>query len=306
MATLEQQTIEEYGLLLKRPFWANVRYQIWAFITGYPLGAAGAGFVILLLAMAIWPGLFATHDATAQALGERLQGPSWEHWFGQDQMGRDLYSRIVYGARTSILIGFGVTIVGNGATSALGILSGYYGGVFDLLFQRMVDVVIALPGLIFIMIFVTSLRSRVGGDIPAIILSVAILTAFGGSRTIRGVTMQVKENQYIEAAQSVGAGNLRIMTRHILPNVFPIILVSMSLTVGAAVLLESSLSFLGYGVQPPTPSWGRMLSDAREYLVRAPHIAIFPGLLIFATVFSFNMLGDALRDILDPRMRGSR
>lgn len=306
MATLEQQTIEEYGLLLKRPFWANVRYQIWAFITGYPLGAAGAGFVILLLAMAILPGLFATHDATAQALGERLQGPSLEHWFGQDQMGRDLYSRIVYGARTSILIGFGVTIIGNGATSALGILSGYYGGVFDLLFQRMVDVVIALPGLIFIMIFVTSLRSRVGGDIPAIILSVAILTAFGGSRTIRGVTMQVKENQYIEAAQSVGAGNLRIMTRHILPNVFPIILVSMSLTVGAAVLLESSLSFLGYGVQPPTPSWGRMLSDAREYLVRAPHIAIFPGLLIFATVFSFNMLGDALRDILDPRMRGSR
>lgn len=304
MATLEQQAIAQ--MRQTRPFMANLRYRTWRFVSGYPLGALGAVFVVLLLAMALVPGAFATHDPTSQSLGERLDGLSAEYWFGQDQLGRDLYSRIVYGARTSILIGFGITILGNGLTSALGILSAHYGGLFDLIFQRLVDVVISLPGLVFIMIFVTSLRDRVGGDIPAIIFSIALLIAFGGSRTIRGVTLQIKENQYIEAARASGAGNMRIMLWHLLPNVFPIILVSMSLTVGVAVLIESSLSFLGYGVQPPTPSWGRMLSDAREYLIRAPHIAIFPGLLIFLTVFSFNMLGDALRDILDPRMRGSR
>jgi len=304
MATLEQQAIAE--MRRERSFISRLPSKTVWFVRGYPLGAFGAFFAVLLIAMAIVPSVFATHDPYAQALGERLDGVAADHWFGQDPLGRDLYSRIVYGARTSILIGFGITIIGNSLTSVLGILSGHYGGVFDLIFQRMVDIVIALPGLVFIMIFVTSLRDRVGGDIPAIIFSIALLTAVGGSRTIRGVALQIREHQYVEAAKACGAGNARIMFQHMLPNVFPIILVAMSLTVGVAVLIESSLSFLGYGVQPPTPSWGRMLSDAREYLVRAPHVAIFPGFLIFLTVFSFNMLGDALRDILDPRMRGSR
>jgi peptide/nickel transport system permease protein len=294
------------GLRPQRSFRQNLVYRpIW-FARNFPLGAFGAIFVILLLAMSIVPQAFTTLDPTTQVLADRLHGPSFDHWFGTDQLGRDLYTRIIYAARTSIMIGFGITVLGNGITTILGIASAYFGGWLDLLFQRLIDVVIALPGLLFIIIFVTSLRSRVGGDIPAIVISIGLLIAFGGGqRTIRGQTLSTKENQYIEAAHASGAGHVRIMTRHILPNVFAIVLVSMSLTVGGAVLVESSLSFLGYGVQPPTPSWGRMLSDARNYLVVGPHAAIFPGLLIFLTVYSFNMFGDALRDMLDPRLRGS-
>lgn len=305
MASVAQDAIVD-GLRPRRSFRQNLAYRTLWFARNFPLGAFGAAFVILLLLMAIVPQLFTTQDPTAQALRDRLDGVSRTHWFGNDQLGRDLYTRIVYAARTSILIGFGITILGNGLAATLGILSGYLGGWFDLIFQRVIDTVIALPGLIFIIIFVTSLRSRVGGDIPAIVISIGILIAFGSSqRTIRAQTLTTKENQYIEAARAIGASNVRIMLQHILPNVFAIILVSLSLTVGGAVLVESSLSFLGYGVQPPTPSWGRMLSDARGYLVRGPHVAIFPGLLIFLTVYSFNMFGDALRDVLDPRMRGS-
>lgn len=302
---LANQLVAE-GLRPRRSFRQSLVYRPLWFARNFPLGAFGAAFVILLLAMAAVPQAFTTLDPTAQVLGDRLQGPSLDHWFGTDQLGRDLYTRIVYAARTSILIGFGITVLGNGITTVLGIVSAYFGGWIDLLFQRLIDVVIALPGLLFIIIFVTSLRSRVGGDVPAIVLSIGLLVAFGsGQRTIRGQTLSTKQNQYIEAARTIGAGHVRIMARHILPNVFGIVIVSMSLTVGGAVLVESSLSFLGYGVQPPTPSWGRMLSDARNYLVRGPHVAIFPGLLIFLTVYSFNMLGDALRDVLDPRLRGS-
>jgi peptide/nickel transport system permease protein len=305
MATLAREAAEA-GLQPERTLLQSIPYRTWWFIRNFPLGAFGAFFVILLLLMAVFPQLFTTQDPTVQALRERLNPPTSDHWFGRDQLGRDLYTRIVYAARTSIVIGFGITVLGVGVSSALGIASGFFGGWFDLIWQRVVDTIIALPGLIFIIIFVTSLRSRVGGDIPAIVLSIGLLIAFGGSqRTIRGVVLSQKENQYIEAARTIGAGNVRIMFRHILPNIMAIILVSMSLTVGGAVLVESSLSFLGYGVQPPTPSWGRMLSDAREYIVRSPSVAIFPGMLIFLTVFSFNMLGDALRDILDPRLRGS-
>lgn len=303
---LDAASLAQQGLTPERTRLETVRYRTWWFIKGWPLGAAGGLFVLLLVAMALFPGFFANHNPSAQTLPDRLNGMSWDHYFGMDQNGRDLFSRIMYGARTSIMIGFGITILGNSLDAAGGIVSGYFGGLFDLIYQRWVDIVIALPGLIFIILFVTTLRTRVGGDVPAIILSIALLNAMAGSRTIRGMTMSAKQNQYVDAARAIGAGHVRIMARHIFPNVFAIILVGMSLTVGGAVLLESSLSYLGYGVQPPTPSWGRMLSDARSYLVRAPHIAIFPGLLIFMTVYSFNMLGDALRDVLDPRMRGTK
>jgi peptide/nickel transport system permease protein len=238
---------------------------------------------------------------------------------GTDQQGRDVYSRIVYGARTSIVIGFLVVAVSATLASFIGTVSGYFGGLFDMLAQRLVDIGIALPGLIFIILVVTSMTQfppdfiadplglePSGRVVFRIAISLGILVALGSSRVIRGAAISAKQNTYVEAARVVGATDGRIMWKHIFPNVFAVVLVSASIQIGGAILTESSLAFLGYGVQPPTPSWGRMLNEAREYLVRYPHLAIFPGAAIFLAVYSFNMLGDALRDVLDPRLRGSR
>ncbi|RJQ08758.1 MAG: ABC transporter permease [Dehalococcoidia bacterium] len=293
---------------------AVVTHQTLRFIRRYPLGAVGAFFVLLLIAAAAVPWAFTpleSQDPLNQSIADRLQGPSTAHWFGTDELGRDLYSRIIYGARTSIVIGFGVVLIAKLLAVTFGTVSGYYGGKFDSLFQRIIDIGIAIPGLVFIIIVVQALATRlpsIGGlqpDILAIIISVAVLSSTSSSRTIRGVALSLREEQYVEAARALGARDRRIMTRHIVPNLTAVVIVAASLQVGGAVLLESSLSFLGYGVQPPAPSWGRMLNDARSQLTKAPHLAIFPGLAVFITVFSFNMLGDALRDKLDPRLRGS-
>ncbi|TAK73525.1 MAG: ABC transporter permease [Dehalococcoidia bacterium] len=298
----------------KRTGLSDVPRQTLRFIRRYPLGAIGAMFVILLIGAAAVPWAFTpleSQDPLNQSIVERLQGPSASHWFGTDELGRDLYSRIVYGARTSIVIGFGVVLLAKVLAVIFGTVSGYYGGKFDSIFQRVIDIGIAIPGLVFIIIVVQALATRlptIGGlqpDILAIILSVAVLSSTSSSRTIRGVALSLREEQYVEAARALGATDRRIMSRHIVPNLFAVVIVAASLQVGGAVLLESSLSFLGYGVQPPAPSWGRMLNDARSQLTKAPHLAIFPGLAVFITVFSFNMLGDALRDKLDPRLRGS-
>ncbi len=294
------------GLSQDRSFLQRAWRSTWRFCRSYPLGAFGAAFAVLLVLMAVVPSWFATADPTAQVLRDRFQGPSAEHWFGTDALGRDLYSRIIFGARTSIIVGFGVVIVSAVLSTVLGVVSGYYGGLFDTVFQRLVDIGIALPGLIFIILFITAFQDLPGGQTVPIILSVAILIAIRLSRVIRSGAIAVREEQYVEAARALGAGSGRIMVQHVVPNVFALVLVSASIEVGSAILIESALAFLGYGIPPPTPSWGRMLNEAREELIRSPHLAIFPGLAIFFTVYSFNMLGDAVRDKLDPRLRGSR
>ena len=304
MATTNVQVLEQYALRKEITRTQRTRRFLWNFIRHKPLGTFGAVVVILLVAMAVVPGLFAHQDPNAQVLRERFLAPSGAHWFGTDQLGRDLYTRIVYGTRNSIIIGFGVVLISSTLATALGVVSGYFGGVFDMLVQRLVDIGIALPGLIFIILVVESLQ-----QIPVntrIVLAVGVLSALGSSRVIRGAAISAKQNQYVEAARVVGASDLRIIVRHVLPNVLPIVIIGASIQVGGAVLIESSLAFLGYGVQPPTASWGRMLNEAREKLTNYPHLAIFPGLVIFFTVYSFNMLGDALRDVMDPRLRGSR
>ncbi|MBT5318568.1 MAG: ABC transporter permease [Chloroflexi bacterium] len=313
MTATTDSTYSDAGLSRERPFAERVLRSITKFIRHYPLGAFGAGFAILLVMMAIVPGLFTTIDPTAQVLRDRFQSPSADHWFGTDQLGRDIFARIIYGAQTSIIVGFGVVVVSAALATFLGVVSGYFGGWFDTMFQRFVDIGIALPGLIFIILFITSIPALPFIPIPQekeeilpIILSVALLLAIRLSRVIRAGAITVREEQYVEAARALGAGHSRIMTRHVVPNVMALVLVAASIEVGAAILIESALAFLGYGIPPPTPSWGRMLNEAREELIRTPHMAIFPGLAIFFTVYSFNMLGDAVRDKLDPRLRGSR
>jgi peptide/nickel transport system permease protein len=298
----------------EQAFYQRWSRSTWRFIRIYPLGAIGAFFVIMLLAMTIVPDIFtplSSQDPLKQSIPNRLDGVSGSYWFGRDELGRDVYSRLVHGARLSIIIGFGVVFVAKLLSIVIGTLSGYYGGWFDTVFQRIIDIGIAVPGLVFIILVVQTLQSRMDvlwdghGDELAIIVSLGLLIAASSSRTIRGVALSLREEQFVEAARALGASDTRVMVRHIVPNLFAIVIVSASILVGTAVLVESSLSFLGYGVQPPDPSWGRMLNDARQNMIRAPHLAIFPGLAIFITVFSFNMLGDALRDKLDPRLRGA-
>ena len=271
-----------------------------------PLGAFGAVIVIMLVAMAFFPGIFTNQNPNPSPppLAERYEGPSVSHWFGTDNFGRDMYTRLVYGARTSITIGFGVVLISSVLAALLGVVSGYFGGWADMLIQRLVDIGIALPGLIFIILVVTTLQ-----NLPVtlrIIMPVGILVALGSSRVIRGAAISAKQNQYVEAARVIGATDKRIIARHVLPNVMAVVIVGASIQIGGAVLVESALSFLGYGIPPPTPSWGRMLNESRQQLSNYPHLVIFPTLAIFLTVYSFNMLGDALRDVLDPRLRGSR
>ncbi|GBD23281.1 Glutathione transport system permease protein GsiD [bacterium HR29] len=303
----EQQAaaiLEQYALRPEAPFARRAWRALRNFVVRKPLGTFGAAVILLLLIFAAFPGLFATHDPNAISPLERYQGPSASHWFGTDQFGRDVYSRIVYGARTSIIIGFGVVALSATLATLIGTISGYFGGWFDILVQRLVDIAIALPGLVFIILVIQTLL-----DLPVLlrlILALGVLISFGLSRVVRGASIATKQFQYVEAARVIGAGDMRIVFRHILPNVVAVVLVGASIQVGGAILIESSLSFLGYGVQPPTASWGRMLNEAREQMIRAPHLAIFPGFAIFFAVFAFNMFGDALRDVLDPRLRGSR
>ena len=314
MAVTSTTSPEQQLRLAGEPrFYVRWRHSSWEFVRIYPFGAVGGFFVILLLLMTVAPGLFtplSSQDPFKQSIVDRLDGPSGSHWFGRDELGRDLYARLIHGARLSITIGFGVVLVAKLLSTIIGTVSGYFGGWFDTLTQRLVDIGIAVPGLVFIILVVQTLQFRLDrlweghGDELAIIFSLGLLIAASSSRTIRGVALSLREEQFIEAARAIGASDARVMVRHMVPNLFAIVIVSASILVGAAVLVESSLSFLGYGVQPPDPSWGRMLSDAREQLIRAPHLAIFPGMAIFITVFSFNMLGDALRDKLDPRLRG--
>lgn len=300
-AVLEQHALRPDATGLQK-----LRRGLVRFCRTKPLGAFGAVVVIMLVAMAFFPGIFSTQDPNPSPppLAERYQGPSASHWFGTDSFGRDMYTRLVYGARTSITIGFGVVFISSILAAFLGVVSGYFGGWADMLIQRLVDIGIALPGLIFIILVVTTLQ-----DLPVtlrIIMPVGVLIALGSSRVIRGAAISAKQNQYVEAARVIGATDSRIIARHVLPNVMAVVIVGASIQIGGAVLIESALSYLGYGIPPPTPSWGRMLNESRQQLSNYPHLVIFPTLAIFMTVYSFNMLGDALRDVLDPRLRGSR
>lgn len=267
-----------------------------------PLGAFGLFCIILLLVVAAFPTVFATKPYDEIDILGRLQGPDAGNFFGSDNQGRDVYSRIVYGARTSVFIGFGAIALSTVSSTLIGLVAGYFGGLVDLISQRVVEIMMAFPGLIFIIFLVAIF----GPGVKTVIITMGVLFTAGSSRVIRSTVISVKANQFVEAAKSTGASDMRLMFRHILPNIVPIILIGISIQIGAVILVESSLSFLGYGIPPPYPSWGRMLQDGQIDMAQHPYLAFFPGAAIALTIYSFNMLGDALRDVLDPRMRGSR
>jgi peptide/nickel transport system permease protein len=268
-----------------------------------PFGAVGAVIILALLVMAIFAEWIAPYAYDQQIPGARLRPPGREFLLGTDNVSRDIASRIVYGARVTVTVSFATVALGNLLAAAVGITSGYFRGRYDIAVQRVVDAWQAFPFLVIIL----SLLAVLGPGMLNVILSLSILVAAAASRVIRSATLSVVENQYIEAARALGAGHRRIMLRHILPNVTATIVVISSIGLGGIILAESALSFLGYGVPPPHPSWGSMLSGSgRTYMYLAPWMAIWPGVAISLVVFAFNMLGDALRDVFDPRLRGSR
>jgi peptide/nickel transport system permease protein len=267
-----------------------------------PLGALGALIVLTLLVMAGFAEWIAPYAYDQQISGARLKPPGREFLFGTDNVSRDIFSRIVYGARVSVTVGFVTVFLGNLIAATIGITSGYFRGRYDILVQRLVDAWQSFPYLIIIL----SLLAVLGPGMLNVILALSILVAAAASRVIRGATLSVVEHPYIEAARAMGAGHLRVILRHILPNVTATIVVVATIGLGGVILAESALSFLGFGVPPPHPAWGSMLSGSgRTYMYNAPWIAIWPGVAISMVVFGFNMLGDALRDVLDPRLRGS-
>jgi peptide/nickel transport system permease protein len=220
---------------------------------------------------------------------------------GTDNLSRDMWSRVVYGARISVTVGFATIVLGTLVAAAVGISSAYVGGTYDIVVQRIVDAWMSFPYLVIIL----SLMAVLGPGLVNLILALSLLIAAGGARVIRGAALSVMQNPYLEAARAMGAGHLRIVLRYVLPNVMATIMILATIGLGGVILAESSLSFLGFGVPPPYPSWGAMLSGSgRSYMYRAPWMAIWPGLAISLAVFGFNMLGDALRDVLDPRLRG--
>ena len=281
--------------------WAEPRGARARFAQAKPLGALGGFFVALMIFLALFADVVAPYDYNKRNLRDRLEPPSLSHLMGTDNMGRDIFSRIVYGARVSISVGFGGVGIGALIATLVGITSGYFGGRFDILFQRLVDAWQAFPWLVILL----SLMAVLQPGIWTLIFAIGILSAASASRIVRSATLAIKENQYIEAALASGAGHGRIILRYILPNVFTVIIIIATVNLGFVILAESALSFLGFGVPPPFPSWGDMLSGtARVYMHRAPWLAIWPGVAISVAVFGFNMLGDALRDVLDPRLRG--
>ena len=268
-----------------------------------PVGTVSAVVIIVMVLSGIFADVIAPFDPLEAHVRDRLQGPSLTYWMGTDNLGRDVFSRVAHGARTTLLIAIPAVILGVGAGSIIGIISGYLGGWFDLLVQRLLDASQAIPSLILALAVIAVL----GAGVDKVIYVIAFIAVPWNGRVVRGSVLSIKENQYIDAARSVGAGNLRIMFRHILPNVVAPILVLVSVLLGAAIIIEASLSFLGLGVPPPEPSWGGMLSrEGRSFMERAPTLALFPGLAISVVVLAFNLLGDTLRDIWDPRLRGSQ
>jgi len=267
-----------------------------------PLGAAGAVVFVIFLLSGIFAGVLAPYGINETDLAHRLEPPSRQFLLGTDHLGRDLFSRVLMGARLSMIVGFCAAALATVVSIVIGLLSGYLGGWFDMLTQRMVDAWMTFPDLVLLIVIV----SVVGPGITQIVIILGLLYGIAGSRIVRGAVTSVREHVYTHAAQSIGAGTFHILRRHILPNVMPVVIVLFTTRVGAVILSEAALSFLGLGVPPPAPTWGGMLSgDGRTYLYLGPWLALAPGVCLTVVVYSANVFGDALRDLLDPRMRGT-
>lgn len=276
---------------LWRDAWTRLRKNYFAM--------TGAAVLLLLIAVGIAAPLVAPSDPVTQNYDHLLESPSLSHPFGTDNFGRDILSRVIYGARISLRLGLLGTVVGVAVGALIGMLAGFYGGWVDTLSMRLLDIQLAFPGLLLAIVIITVLGV---GEIN-VIIAIGVFSIPVFARVLRGSILSLREQEFIHAARAVGVPNRRLMFNHLLPNALAPVLVLATLRLGTAILTAASLSFLGLGVRPPSPEWGAMLSEGRTYMQLAPHVAIFPGIAILVTVLALNLLGDGLRDALDPKMK---
>ena len=273
---------------------------IWDFLRRQPVGAIGMFLVLLFGLGGIFADVLAPYNPTANDFAAMTEPPSWGHFLGTDQLGRDLLSRILYGARTAFLVGLTSALVGGFSGLVLGVGSAYFGGHIDLWVQRVMDIVMSFP----LIIMALAVVSIFGTGVENVIIAITIPLIPRCARVVRSSALAIREIPYVDAARALGFGHIRIILRHMVPNVMGPFLVIVTAFVGQAILAEASLSYLGLGVQEPVPAWGLMLQGgAEEYATTAPWIAVFPGLAIMLTVFGINLFGDSLRDVLDPKLR---
>ena len=268
-----------------------------------PLGTACGMIVLLLILVAIFADTLAPYPYKEMHLIDRLQGPSSQYLLGTDQAGRDLLSRLIFGARISVLVGLAATVLNVVVAVLIGGISGFIGGKLDLAVQRFVDAWMAFPGLLLLL----TIMSIVGKGLPQIIVVLGVAGGISGSRVIRSAVIAIKENDYFLAARAVGTPTCQILNHHVLPNIMAPIIIIFSINIGGVIMSLASLGFLGYGLPPTIPDWGGMLSrEGRKFMEQAPWLALWPGIFLTIVVYSFNMFGDALRDLLDPRLRGGQ
>ncbi len=266
-----------------------------------PLGLLGGLLLLAMLALAVLASHIAPYGYDEADIFSRLQSGSAAHWLGTDNLGRDLLSRVIYGARVSVAVGLGSVALGLGLATAVGLLSGYFGGRLDLLVQRLVDAFMCFP----LLLVALTIMALLGPGLENVILTLGLVLGIRDSRVIRSAVLTVKAHPYLEAARALGATHGRMIRRHVLPNILAPVIILATVNLGGVILTEAALSFLGFGVPPPRPSWGGMLSGAGVvHMLRAPWLALWPGVALSLAVFGANMLGDALRDVLDPRLRG--
>ncbi|MED4017597.1 nickel transporter permease [Sutcliffiella cohnii] len=259
----------------------------------------GAGVVLVFVILAIFAPLIAPYDPKLVDMPKKLQTPSAEHWLGTDEMGRDILSRLIFGARVSLTVGVLSTLLGAIIGVFLGIVAGYYGRAIDSVIMRFCDVLLAFPGILLALAIVSIL----GASTTNVIIAIAFFAIPTFARIVRGSTLSVKKLEYIDAIRAMGSSDSRIIFKHILPNVLSPIIVQSTLYIASAIITASALSFLGLGTQPPTPEWGAMLSDGRHLVRSSPHVTLFPGITILIVVIGFNLFGDGLRDALDPKAK---
>lgn len=276
--------------------------RVFRLVASQPLGAIGLFILAVLIVCAVFASVIATHPPVGNDIPNRFQPPSSEHWFGTDNFGRDLFSRVIHGSRTSLLVGIITVLTGMTGGALLGIVSAYYSR-FDIVVQRMIDAMLAIPNLLFAIAIVAVL----GASLTNTIIAISIAFVPSACRVLRSQALSIRQQPYVDAARATGASDLRVIIQHIIPNCGAPYIILASTGLATAILVEASLSFLGLGTPPPRPSWGQMLSGSvQQYASTAPWLAIFPGLAITLVVLGINLFGDALRDLLDPRLRGSR
>jgi len=275
---------------------------LYRFLRQNPLAMFGAVVILVSIVSALLVPILPLEDPLRQSLPERLKPPSTAHLFGTDNYGRDVLSRVVWGGRISLLVGIFSVLIGSGIGVTLGVISGYCGKLADTVIMRLTDIVLSFPALLLAM----AICAAMGSTLWNVIVAISLVTVPRFSRLVRGSTLSVKEADFVEAARALGQSRGKIIFKHILPNILSPILVMATLWIPAAIITEASLSFLGLGVMPPTPTWGNIISDGKSYLQNAPWISLFSGIVIVLVVMAFNFVGDAVRDAFDPRLKGER